>query len=221
MIWIEPGTFIMGSPENEKGRWPIETQHEVTLTKGYWLSRYEVTQSQYEAVMGINPSKFKGSNRPVECVSWYEAFDFCIKLTTIEKEAGRLPEGYEYTLPTEAQWEYACRAGTTTALNNDKNLSADWECPEMDEVGWYKCNSKEKTHPVGRKKPNAWGLYDMHGNVDEWCLDWYKYEDYPTSAVTDPMGPDIGDYRVTRGDSWFNTPRFCRSAHRINFVPED
>ena len=124
----------------------------------------------------------------MEQVTWDDAMAFCAKLTEIEKAAGRLPEGYEYTLPTEAQWEYACRAGTTTALNSGKNLSDKFECPEMDEVGWdqynSKINDKYVTHPVGQKLPNAWGLYDMHGNVEEWCLDWYGL--YPTSSVTNP-----------------------------------
>ena len=216
MIWIKPGTFIMGSPEDELGRLANETQHQVTLTQGYWLGKFEVTQSQYEAVTGVNPSKFKGADLPVEMVNWNEAKEFCTKLTAIEKAAGRLPEGYEYNLPTEAQWEYACRAGTTTALNSGKNLSDKEQCPEMDEVGWYVGNSKyngnKTTHPVGQKLPNAWGLYDMHGNVWEWCLDWYA--DYPTTAVTDPMGPDTGIYRVNRGASMAREAYKCRSARR-------
>ncbi|MBR5978451.1 MAG: SUMF1/EgtB/PvdO family nonheme iron enzyme, partial [Verrucomicrobia bacterium] len=172
MIWIEPGTFIMGSPEDELGRDDKEVQHEVTLTQGYWMGKYEVTQIQYEAIMGTNPSwRHKGADLPVDDVSWLEAMEFCEKLTAIERAAGRLPRGYGYTLPTEEQWEYACRAGTTTALNSGKNLSGEWECPEMDEVGWYYCNSNDTTHPVGQKLPNAWGLYDMHGNVEEFCLD--------------------------------------------------
>jgi len=226
--WIESGTFIMGSPKNELGRQNNETQHEVTLTQGYWLGKYEVTQAQYEAVMGKNPSKFKGADLPVEQVNWNDAMDFCAKLTTIEKAAGRLPEGYEYTLPTEAQWEYACRAGTTTALNNGENLSDEIKCPEMDEVGWYEFNTGEynsdgkytgegKTYPVGQKLPNAWGLYDMHGNVWEWCLDWLG--DYPTSAVTDPTGPIMGERRVLRGGSWYSAALLCRSAIRVSEEP--
>ena len=222
MIWIEPGTFIMGSPDGELGKYDDETQHEVTLTKGYWLAKYEVTQAQYEAVMNANPSSFKGADLPVEQVSWYDATNFCAKLTAIEKDAGRLPEGYEYTLPTEAQWEYACRAGTTTALNSGKNLSNKEECPEMDEVGWYAYNSGEKTHPVGQKLPNAWGLYDMHGNVEEWCLDGYK-ENYPSSPVVDPVGPATARYRVMRsGDSsWYGIAASCRSAYRNCDTPDD
>ena len=221
MIWIEPGTFLMGSPKDELGRYDKETQHEVTLTQGYWLGKYEVTQAQYETVMGTNPSRWEGADLPVEMVSWFDATNFCAKLTAIEKAAGRLPEGYEYTLPTEAQWEYACRAGTTTALNNGKNLSDREECPEMGEVGWYYYNNeidgKQTTHPVGQKQPNDWGLYDMHGNVWEWCLD--RYGAYPTSAVTDPTGPDTGSDRVMRGGSWVYVAYFCRSACRNSGEP--
>jgi len=219
MIWIEPGTFMMGSPTDELGRDSDETQHQVTLTRGYWLGKYEVTQAQYEAVMGTNPSYFKGADFPVEKVSWYNAMDFCAKLTDIERAAGRLPEGYEYTLPTEAQWEYACRAETTTALNSGKNLSDKNKCPEMDEVGWYEYNSDSTTHPVGQKMPNAWGLYDMHGNVFEWCLDWYG--SYPSSAVTDPKGSSSGSYRVIRGGSWNFNAYSCRSAYRFDSTPSD
>jgi formylglycine-generating enzyme required for sulfatase activity len=219
MIWIEPGTFMMGSPTDELGRDSDETQHQVTLTRGYWLGKYEVTQAQYEAVMGTNPSYFKGADFPVEKVSWYNAMDFCAKLTDIERAAGRLPEGYEYTLPTEAQWEYACRAGTTTALNSGKNLSDKNKCPEMDEVGWYEYNSDSTTHPVGQKMPNAWGLYDMHGNVFEWCLDWHG--SYPSSAVTDPKGSSSGSYRVLRGGSWNFNAYSCRSAYRFDSTPSD
>ena len=223
MLWIEPGTFMMGSPTDELGRHNDETQHKVTLTQGYWLGKYEVTQAQYEAVMGTNPSEFIGADLPVEKVSWNDAKEFCAKLTASEKAAGRLPEGYEYTLPTEAQWEYACRAGTTTALNSGKNLSDEYECPEVDEVGWYYYNSKidgiRKTHPVGQKQPNAWGLYDMHGNVWEWCLDWYG--DYPTTAVTDPPGPVTGEWRVIRGGRWNYFADFCRSASRYPNHPSN
>ncbi len=222
MIWIEPGTFIMGSSENELGRDDNEIQHEVTLTQGYWLGKYEVTQSQYEIVMETNPSEFRGDDLPVDSVSWNHAKRFCVKLTAIEKEAGRLPEGYEYTLPTEAQWEYACRAGTTTALNNGKNISTKEQtmkepCHEMDEVGWYTHNSDRSTHSVGQKQANAWGLYDMHGNVEEWCLD--RYGDYPISTVTDPIGPSTGEYHVLRGGCYGRLAVYCRSAFRSGKAP--
>ncbi len=220
MIWIERGSFTMGSPNNELGRIIFvsgENQHPVTLTKSYWLGKYEVTQAQYKAVMNSTPSEFKGTDLPVEKVSWYDAKEFCEKLTEIEKSAGRLPEGYEYTLPTEAQWEYACRAGTMTALNSGKNLTSDKKCHNLDELAWYESNSNSTTHPVGQKKPNAWGLYDMHGNVWEWCLDWHG--DYPTMPVNDPRGPMKGSDRVLRGGSWMNGSNACRSAMRVYYCP--
>ena len=217
MIWIEPGTFMMGSPEDENGRDYNETQHEVTLTRGYWIGKYEVTQAQYQAVMGTNPSYFNGADLPVEMVSWDDAKALCKKLTELERSAGRLPEGYEYNLPTEAQWEYACRAGTRSALNSGQNLTDKEECPEMDEVGWYGGNSDFQTHPAGQKQPNAWGLYDMHGNVCEWCLDWY--DDYPADAVTDPTGPDAGSYRILRGGANGDDAQDCRSAARSHTSP--
>ncbi|MBO6004331.1 MAG: formylglycine-generating enzyme family protein, partial [Verrucomicrobia bacterium] len=217
LIWIEPGTFLMGSPEDELGRLNIETQHKVTLTQGYWLGKYEITQAQYEAVTGTNPSSFKGGDLPVDSVSWNDAKEFCAKLNAQEKAAGRLPEGYKYTLPTEAQWEYACRAGTTTAFNNGTNIptieqAEDEFCPNLDEVGWYIFNSEKSTHPAGQKMPNAWGLYDMHGNVFEWCLD--RFGDYPIKAVTDPVGPATGSERIARGGGYPFLAWGCRSAFR-------
>ncbi len=228
MIWINPGAFIMGSDPFEElgGQLDELEQHWVGLTQGYWMGKFEVTQAQFEAVMDTNPSWFKGADLPVDMVTWYEALDFCEKLTASERAAGRLPEGYEYTLPTEAQWEYACRAGTTTALNSGKDLSDVWLCPEMDEVGWYYANSiindEYQPHPVGQKKPNAWGLYDMHGNVWEWCLDWYD-DDYPGEDVTDPTGPAIGTigaYRVQRSGNIEVSAMSCRSASRGSGRPD-
>ena len=209
----------MGSPKGELGRFIDEAQHQVTLTRGYWMGKYEVTQAQYEAIMGKNPSYFKGADLPVEQVTWYDAMTFCAKLTEQERAAGRLPEGYEYTLPTESQWEYACRAGTVHALNNGLDLTDEGECPNLDEVGWYVGNSDGMTHPVGQKKPNARGLYDMHGNVHEWCLDWYDL-DYPDSAVMDPIGTNAGSKRVLRGGCWSNEANACRSAYRGYADPE-
>ena len=214
MVQIEPGTFIMGSPENELGRRDDdggEKQHQVTLTKRFYLGKYPVTQKEYQAVMGNNPSKFMGDNLPVEQVSWDDAKSFCSKLNDLKRN--ELPAGYRFDLPTDAQWEYACRAGTTTALNNGLNLTSEIVlCPNLDEVAWYVGNSDVKTHPVGQKKPNTWGLYDMHGNVWEWCNDWYA--DYPSGAVTDPTGPASGSLRVVRGGSWLCFALRCRSAYR-------
>ena len=219
MVWIKPGNFKMGSSKRERGREKTEIQHEVTLTKGYWIGIYEVTQAQYKFVMNTNPSKFQGGDLPVECVSWNEAMEFCRKLTEQERTAGRLPLGYAYTLPTEAQWEYACRAETTTALNSGMKLRSEaGVCSNLDKVGWYDKNSDGKTHLVGQKQPNNWGLYDMHGNVWEWCLDWY--EDYSTSSVTDSTGSDTGSTRVNRGGSWSSSAKFCRSANRGSCTPD-
>ena len=155
MIWIEPGTFMMGSPDSEIGyRREYEPQHQVTLTKGFWAGKYEVTQAQYMAIMGTNPSQNHGvgDNYPVYYVNWFDAMEFCERLTEIERNAGRLPSGYEYTLPTEAQWEYTCRAGTTTAFNNGKDITSEENCPNADEVAWYSSNSNNQAHPVGQKK---------------------------------------------------------------------
>lgn len=204
LIWIEPGTFTMGSPANEEGRDRAEgPQTPVTLSKGFWLGKTEITQAQYEAVAGVNPSHFKavGPNAPVERVSWLEATEYCRKLTERERAAGRLPDGYVYALPTEAQWEYACRAGTTAPYPEN-----------LDAIAWYDENSGETTHPVATKLPNAWGLHDMAGNVVEWCRDWYG--NYSGRAVTDPGGPRSGHFRIARGGSWRVPARVCRSACR-------
>ena len=216
MVKIRASTFMMGSPEGELGRYSDETQHRVTLTKDYWLGKFEVTQAQYEALMGKNPSSCKGSNRPVEWVSWEDAKEFCNKLN--EKYAGKLPAGYKFDLPTEAQWEYACRAGTTTALNNGTNLTSETgSCSNLNEVGWYGSNYGYGEHKaVGQKRPNSWGLYDMHGNVWEWCRDWYG--SYGGEA-TDPVGPSSGSGRVDRGGSWSFYAKFCRSARRDRSEP--
>jgi formylglycine-generating enzyme len=210
MLWCKPGTFMMGSPEDEKS-WLVmdETQYEVTLTKGFWLGKYEVTQEQWEKVMGSNPSKFKGVTLPVEQVNWDDAIKFCEKLTQMEKAAGRLPEGWAYTLPTEAQWEYACRAGTTTAYSFGDSITSKQANYEVN-VG--------KTTPVGIYPANAWGFHDMHGNVWERCLDWYG--DYPSGPASDPVGPSVGSWRVSRGGSWDNDGRYLRSAYRGRFPPD-
>ena len=207
MVWIRPGTFTMGSPSDEKDRNSREgPQTKVTISRGFLMSKYEVTQAQYKAVMGVNPSEHKGDNKPVEKVSWHDAVAYCAKLTGKEKAAGRVPGGYEYRLPTEAEWEYACRAGTTTAFSFGDDVS------KLGEYAWYGGNSSSTTHPVGEKKPNGWGLYDMHGNVWEWCQDWYA--NYPGGSVTDPQGPATGSFRVNRGGSWIDSAGYCRAALR-------
>ena len=189
---IPAGTFVMGGTGDD------ETPHKVTLTKGFWLGRTEVTQEQWQELMGSNPSKFIGKDLPVENVSWDDAMEFCGKLNGKKL----LPSGWKWALPTEAQWEYACRAGTTS------NFAGD-----LGEMAWYGGNSDRKTHPVGIKKPNEWGLYDMHGNVWEWCADCYEVW-YYTSSVTDPTGPDGRSFRVFRGGSWGNNMLKCRAAYR-------
>jgi formylglycine-generating enzyme required for sulfatase activity len=244
MVWINPGTFQMGSPESEPGRDPIETQHKVTLT-GFYMGKYPVTQAQYEAVMGNNPSYFttpvfpeiSTAKRPVETVSWYDALVFCNKLSRSEglnpayrinestdpANWGSVPTGWSsptkdawdavqivsgsdgYRLPTEAQWEYACRAGTTTAYNTGDTIS--------DDTGWHENNSGGRTHEVGLKTPNAHDLYDMHGNVFEWCWDWYG--PYTSEEQTDPEGPVSGHDRVIRGGSFEMPDPILRSAVRL------
>jgi formylglycine-generating enzyme required for sulfatase activity len=206
MIWVEPGTFMMGSPESEEGHRGNETQHQVTLTKGFYLGKHEVTQAQWEKVMGSNPSSSKGADRPVVKVSWNDAVEFCKKLTEMEKKAGRVPQGMAYQLPTEAQWEYACRAGTTTAYSWGDSISSK----NASHIGGG-------TTPVGKYPANPWGFHDMHGNVREWCADWY--DDYPSGAVTDPLGPASGSYRVRRGGSWGSGGAALRSAGRHSYPP--
>lgn len=212
LLWIAPGVFTMGSPATEAERNPDETSHRVTLSRGYWLGKTEVTQGQWEAVMGNNPSYFKQAGRiaPVENISWEDAMEFCRQLTSRAGTAGPLPEGYEYTLPTEAQWESACRAGTEGA--NAGNLGA---------MGWYDMNSGATTYPVGQKQANAWVLHHMHGNVFEWCLDWYDHRSYLTGAATNPTGATSGSLRVLRGGGWSCPRTLCRSAFRNGFEPGD
>ena len=199
--WCPPGDFMMGSPTTEDPRDNDEVQHRVKLTQGFWMGKYEVTQRQWESVMGDNPSRFKGANRPVEQVSWNDCQEFIRKVNA----AGQV----KVELPTEAQWEYACRAGSTTAYCCGNRLD--------DAYAWYYDNSASKTHDVNTLKPNAWGLYDMHGNVWEWCADWYGT--YPMGSVTDPTGAASGGLRVDRGGGCNYIARYCRSAYRSRNWP--
>ena len=216
-VWIPSGSFMMGSPESEEGRKDDEGPvHKVTIGKGFWMGKYEVTQEQYERVTGKNPSKFKGGKNPVEQVSWHDASRFC---EVLAKKFGktlplRLRGKFETVrLPTEAEWEYACRAGTTTRFYTGDSES------DLSGAGWWQGNSGGKTHAVGRKKPNAWGLCDMHGNVWEWCEDWHKEDYYSSAPGTDPRGPATGSRRVMRGGSWGNSADFCRVGYRYGYGP--
>jgi formylglycine-generating enzyme required for sulfatase activity len=199
-VSIPPGSFSMGSPDSEKDGYGDEGPvRSVEITRAFYMGRYEVTQDQYMAVMGRNPSKFSGGNLPVETVSWEEAVAFC------EKIGGRLP--------TEAEWEYACRAGSETQFcyGDDPNYA------QLGEYAWYPGNSGSTTHAIGQKKPNSFGLYDMHGNVYEWCSDWFAA--YANEQTVDPVGPPSGQSRVCRGGGWRRFARYCRSAARNHSSP--
>lgn len=216
LVWIPPGTFTMGSPANETDRYSDEgPQTRVYLSKGFFMGKYEVTQREYHEVTGSNPSYFTGDlDCPVEQVSWNDAVAYCTKLTENESKAGRLPAGYVYRLPTEAEWEYACRAGTTTRFSHGD----DPGYAMLKNYCWYSANSNGRTWKVGGKLPNPWGLYDMHGNVWEWCLDWYQ-DSLAGGIVTDPTGPRSGSNRVVRGGSWSDGGSGCRSAYRWYYWP--
>ena len=211
---IPAGEFMMGSPPGEEDRDDDQgPQHHVRITKPFYMGMHEVTQEQYEAVMGADPSHFKGKDRPVETVSWNDAAEFCRKLS--EKT------GKTVGLPTEAEWEYACRAGTTTPFHTGETISTDQA--NYDGNSTYGSGGKgvyrQKTTAVGSFTPNAWGLYDMHGNVGEWCADWYDEDYYESSPADDPRGPENGHSRVLRGGAWLSMPLYCRSAIRPWFFP--
>jgi formylglycine-generating enzyme required for sulfatase activity len=195
-VRVDPGSFQMGSGAGFDDERPV---HEVTLSRGFYLQTTEVTQAQWQAVMGTNPSDFKGPDRPVEVVSWDDIQEFLKKLNAREKDT-------RYRLPTEAEWEYACRAG-----GKEPDVASN-----LGEVAWMR--GKLETHPVGQKKPNAWGLYDMRGNVSEWVQD--RYGPYSAERQVDPQGPQSGDYRVVRGGLWFvGRPGGFRCACRLSGSP--
>jgi formylglycine-generating enzyme required for sulfatase activity len=245
---IPAGRFLMGSPLEELGRGDDEDQHWVRITKPFYLGLYPVTQEQYEWVTGRNPSCFcetgKGRDKisgmdtsqfPVEDVSWFDAAEFCNLLSEkqgltpyyslegvkrsgeecIESAQVSISGGDGFRLPTEAEWEYACRAGSTTryCFGDDK--------ASLEEYAWHGGNSKQRVHPVGEKKPNAWGICDMHGNVWEWCNDWYGADYYGQSPPKEPMGPSSGNWRVSRGGSWLTQDygNVLRCAFRLNCRP--
>jgi len=203
--YCAPGTFMMGSPASEHGRDDAEgPQHEVTLTQGFWLCEAPVTQLQWGAVTGSNPSQFKGNDLPVETVSWHDCEAWMA-------EASARGGGLDLRFPTEAEWEYACRAGTTGPTYRGGN-----DATTLDAIAWYRANSGGKTHAVKQKAPNPWGLYDMLGNVWEWCAD--NKRPYSASAVVDPSG-GLGAGLVSRGGSWAGDAQYARAAPRISFTP--
>ena len=206
MVWVEGGTFRMGATSEQDGdaydnEKPV---HSVTLS-GYYIGKTEVTQALWKAVMGSNPSEFKGDNLPVENVSWYDCQEFIRKLNSLTDQ--------NFRLPTEAEWEFACRGG-----NNSRGYKYSGS-NYIDNVAWYAGNSGHKTHPVATKSPNELGIYDMTGNVWEWCADWYG--DYSSGAQTNPKGPYGGSRRVNRGGSWAYNVRGCRSSFRFDYYPTD
>ena len=217
MVLIPPGTFRMGSPTNEVDRSDQEgPQTAVTISRWFWMGKYDVTQGEYLAVMGSNPSYFTGdTNRPVEQVTWFEAADYCATLTQRERAAGRIAANSVYRLPTEAEWEYACRGWTS-----DRRFSYgdDPGYTSLTNYAWCTDNSDGTTHPVGQRLPNPWGLYDMYGNVWEWCQDWLS-NNLPGGIAIDPQGPATGSYRVGRGGGWGNYGGNCRSARRSGGSP--
>ncbi|HZZ80056.1 MAG TPA: formylglycine-generating enzyme family protein [Gemmataceae bacterium] len=212
-VRIEPGEFVMGSSGKEKGRGDDEIQRRIKLTRGFYLGVHTVTQEQWQKVMGNNPSGGQADkNLPVDNVSWNDCQAFCKKLGAMEKRT--------YRLPTEAEWEYACRAGTTTAFSFGATLATDQANYNGDFIygPGKKGVNRQKTTPVGSFPANAWGLHDMHGNVWQWCQDWHG--GYAAKDVIDPQGPKSGKNRVLRGGSWGSHPIFCRSANR-NFAAPD
>jgi formylglycine-generating enzyme required for sulfatase activity len=231
-VWVPAGTFIMGSPTNELLRNTNETQHSVTLTKGFYVSQYLVTQGDYQALMNTNPSHFTPAHaytmdltRPVEQVSWFDATNYCNQLTQQERAAGRIFTNWVYRLPTEAEWEYAGRAGNTNAFCYGPNLLSGianfyGEYQYMSGVGTvtnFGASFLDRTSSVGSYQPNAFGVYDVVGNVWEWCQDWYG--SYGTSAAVDPQGPGAGTSRVFRGGAFNQIGKDCRSARRDSYDP--
>jgi formylglycine-generating enzyme required for sulfatase activity len=236
-VLIPPGEFVMGSSQEEQARflevakavgdaWAVNRiptegpPHPVRISRPFYFGRYEVTQAQWEAAMGHNPSSIKAPNNPVENVSWNDARLFIERLNGVNAFRGRSARtpfdvaGMSYAFPTEAQWEYACRAGTTTTFSFGDSEET------LGEYAWHAPLANEKTHPVGLLKPNAWALHDMHGNVWEWCADWFAADYYTQSPQTDPCGPPAGSTRIFRGGSWGHVSCSARSAFRRSLSPD-
>jgi formylglycine-generating enzyme required for sulfatase activity len=215
MVFVAANTFTMGSPANEQDRSINEgPQTTVTLTRGFWIGKYEVTQGEYSTIMSTNPSPVPHDlSSPVSSVSWVEATNYCAKLTERELAAGRISAGNHYRLPTEAEWECAARAGTATRFS----YGDDPDYTSLTDHSWYASNSGLRAHPVGQKLPNPWGLYDMEGNVVEWCQDWFDL--LPGGVQTDPTGPasSASGRKVVRGGAYDNSEQSCRSASRLLF----
>jgi formylglycine-generating enzyme required for sulfatase activity len=240
MVLIPSGTFTMGSPTSEPAHESDESQHQVILTASLYVSQHETTQAEWQGVMGWNQSSFPGADQPVENVTWLDCLSYCNKRSAAENldsvyvMTGRSYSGVHitgvssiscawdsngYRLLTEAEWEYACRAGSTAAFCNGgiTNVSCSPMDPNLDQVGWYCGNAGSTTHDVGGKAANAWGLEGVHGNLWEWCWDWYGI--YPTGTVVDPLGPSSGTQRVCRGGCYYNYAKYCRSANREDANP--
>lgn len=201
MVAIKAGTFM-------------RIKFPVTITRDYWIGKYEVTQGEFAAVLRRNPSHFPGdSNRPVEKITFFDASNYCATVTQRERQAGRLPAGYEYRLPSEAEWEYACRAGRTNLFSFGDDTSI------ADQFAWTAENCDATTHPIGLKHPNPWGLHDMHGNVWEWCFDWF--EPYPAGPLTDPTGPATSKYKVFKGGGWNQDVEYARASSRFMMSPSN
>ncbi len=221
MVKCPAGSFMMGSSKEVKkdsnhlfafGFYYSEKPHLISVSKPFYIGKYELTQYQYESIIGNNPSEFRNINNPVERVNWNEAKEYCTKLN--QKYSNLIPNGYRFDLPTEAQWEYACRAGTNTNFNNGTDN-------KIDEVAWYWGNSQGGLYfsrPVGQKKPNAWGIYDMHGNIAEWCNDWYS--EYSDNGLI-PLGETYIHYRVLRGGNSQNNLINCSSTSRDYYSPDN
>jgi formylglycine-generating enzyme required for sulfatase activity len=228
LIPVPPGAFLRGTDQGEPDEGPV---HRVQITQGFAMGKVPVTQAEYARVMGDAPCRFRGERLPADSVTWAEAAEFCRRLTAMQISAGRIHPNSFFRLPTEAEWEYCCRGGgrippgtgSTPAAGGNGGVAfqADFcygsDPVQLAEYAWFAGNSGDTPHPVGEKKPNTFGLHDMHGNIGEWCVDWFS--PYPTKDVTDPVGPPKGERRVRRGGSWASVPQTCRCAHRLGVQP--